>query len=102
MKLLTKEIEKQLPKLYETDGKKDKMVYAKFFSPIGSWTWYAIEYDAEEKMFYGVVDGDFFEFGYFSLDELETTKLPFGMKVERDKFFEPKLLSEIQFMKRTI
>tara|TARA_E500000318_G_C3562800_1_gene214256 strand:+ start:643 stop:942 length:300 start_codon:yes stop_codon:yes gene_type:complete len=99
MKLLTQEIENKIPKLYETDGQEDKIVYAKFFNPIGSWTWYAIEYDSEEKLFYGAVDGDFFEFGYFSLEELETIELPFGMKIERDIHFKPKPLSEIQLKK---
>ena len=91
MKLLTKELENKLPKLYETEGQKDKVVQAKFFSPFSSWTWYAIEYDQEKELFFGVVDGDFFEFGYFSLRELENNE------IERDIYFEPKLLSEIQF-----
>ena len=91
MKLLTKELENKLPKLYETEGQKDKVVQAKFFSPFSSWTWYAIEYDQEKELFFGVVDGDFFEFGYFSLSELENNE------IERDIYFEPKLLSEIQF-----
>jgi hypothetical protein len=99
MKLLTQEIENKIPKLYETDGQEDKMVYAKFFNPIGSWTWYAIEYDSEEKLFFGAVDGDFFELGYFSLEELESIELPFGMKIERDIHFKPKPLSEIQLKK---
>ena len=91
MKLLTKELENKLPKLYETEGQKDKVVQAKFFSPFSSWTWYAIEYDQEKELFFGVVDGDFIEFGYFSLRELENNE------IERDIYFEPKLLSEIQF-----
>ena len=91
MKLLTKELENKLPKLYETEGQKDKVVQAKFFSPFSSWTWYAIEYDQEKELFFGAVDGDFFEFGYFSLSELENNE------IERDIYFEPKLLSEIQF-----
>jgi hypothetical protein len=91
MKLLTKELENKLPKLYETEEQKDKVVQAKFFSPFSSWTWYAIEYDQEKELFFGAVDGDFFELGYFSLRELENNE------IERDIYFEPKLLSEIQF-----
>jgi len=100
LKLLTKEIENKLPNLYETEGQEEKIVQVKFFDPTGSWSWYAIEYSKEEKLFFGAVDGDFgLELGYFSLDELESVKLPFGLGIERDKFFEPKLLSEIQFKK---
>jgi hypothetical protein len=32
------------------------MVLAKFFHPFSSWTWYATEYDPEDKIFYGLVD----------------------------------------------
>ena len=40
MKLLTKELLKQFPKLNETDGTplEEKKVIAKFFTPDGSWT----------------------------------------------------------------
>ena len=52
MKLLTKELEKKLPSLYEQDGKGDEAIaYAKFFDPCGSWTWYATEYDPKTREF---------------------------------------------------
>ena len=98
MKLLTKAIEKKLPALYAQDGKgTDAMVFAKFFNPCGSATWYATEYDPEEGIFFGHVDlfGDGGELGYFSLEELKSITLPFGMKIERDKYFTPKPLKEI-------
>ena len=44
MKLLTKEIRKNLPKLYAQDGKGDEaIVHVKFFTPWSNWTWYATE-----------------------------------------------------------
>tara|TARA_Y100000004_G_scaffold117445_1_gene131991 strand:+ start:451 stop:744 length:294 start_codon:yes stop_codon:yes gene_type:complete len=96
MKLLTKELENKIPSLYETDGKDKKTIYAKFFNPVGSGTWYVLEYDKEGQIFFGAVDlGYGIELGYFSLEELESVKLPFNMKIERDKFWEPKDLSEI-------
>ena len=53
MKLLTKELEKKLPSLYEQDGKGDEAIaYAKFFDPCGSWTWYATEYDPKTREFF--------------------------------------------------
>jgi hypothetical protein len=41
MKLLTKEIRQQLPRLYATENEEDPIVHVKFFSPWLNWTWYA-------------------------------------------------------------
>lgn len=86
-KLLTKAIEKTLPDLYETDGvpSGDKTVYVKFFSPYSGWTWYGVEYDQEEQVFFGLVEWFDREWGYFSLVELENL----GAAVERDLYFKP-------------
>ena len=43
MKLMTKELEKKLPSLGETDGEKNPIIQVKYFDPAGSWTWYGIE-----------------------------------------------------------
>ena len=88
MKLLTKEIEKKLPKLNSQDGNPDARVYVKFFSPLHRWTWFATEYDPDHRLFYGYVwsgiDPSFDEACYFSLDELQAVRLPFGLGIERD------------------
>ena len=88
MKLLTKEIEQKLPQLLSQDGNPDARVYVKFFSPLHRWTWYATEYDPEQRLFFGYVesgiDSSFDELAYFSLDELQEVKLPFGLGIERD------------------
>ena len=90
MQLLTKEIIKKLPALRETEGQgKEAVAQVKFFTPDSNWTWYGVEYDAEQRMFFGLVDGFEKEIGYFGLDELEEIKGPFGLKVERDRFFDP-------------
>ena len=95
MKLLTKELEKKLPALREQDGKGDEaIVYAKFFDPTGHWTWYATEYDPTERLFFGLVDGFEKEWGYFSLDELESIQLPFGLTIERDLYFAPQTMTQ--------
>ena len=97
MKLMTKEIEKKLPKLYETENipVEDKVAVVKYFNPCGAGTWYGIEYDPEEKLFFGYAEITDGEFGYFSLKELENINLPFGMHIERDLYFEPTKLSKI-------
>ncbi len=91
MKLLTKEILKQLPAIYSTEKVPvaEKMLIVKFFTPTSSWTWYATEYDPIDRRFFGLVVGLVREWGYFSLDELESVKGPLGVKVERDRWFKP-------------
>ena len=90
MQLLTKEIIKKLPALRETEGQgKEAVAQVKFFTPDSNWTWYGVEYDAEQRMFFGLVDGFEKDIGYFGLDELEEIKGPFGLKVERDHSFAP-------------
>lgn len=94
MKLITKELEKELKKfpLYSQDGKKGQaQVICKFFNPMGAGTWFVTEgnqIDEEDWEFFGfahITDG---EFGYFTLKELESIKLPFGMTIERDVNFK--------------
>ena len=76
MQLLTKEIIKKLPALRETEGQgKEAVAHVKFFTPDSNWTWYGVEYDAEQRMFFGLVDGFEKEIGYFGLDELEEIKM---------------------------
>jgi len=96
MKLMTKELEKKLPALYDTDQDVigTPTVYAKYFHPMSHWTWYATEYDPDTEIFYGYVKGDFPELGYFSLEELENTKV-FGLGIERDLYWIEKPLSEV-------
>ncbi len=96
MKLLTKEIEKNLPLLDETSKTEDPIAQVKFFTPDSNWTWYATEYDPNERLFYGLVEGFVTELGYFSLDELESVKGPLGLKIERDIHFSPTPLSKIR------
>lgn len=97
MKLLTKEIEKKLPPIGTTSElSADEMVaVVKFFTPDSNWTWYGIEYDPENRIMFGLVEGFATEFGDFSLAELESVKGPLGLKIERDKFFQPTKVSEL-------
>ena len=94
MKLMTQEIAKQIPALYSQEENTDPMVYVKFFTPWSIWTWYVTEFDGEDT-FFGYVKGYEEEFGYFSLSELESVTGPFGLKIERELYFRPKLLSQI-------
>lgn len=95
MKLLTKEVLEKLPALYSQENVEDPMIICKFFYPDFSWTWYAIEFDGKDT-FYGLVDGDEEELGYFSLSELMTNKGKLGLPIERDLYFKPCRLSEVK------
>lgn len=96
MKLLTKELLKKLPLRYSQESNPDPLCVGKLFAPWGNWTWYLIEYDPEERVFLAFVSGFEGELGYVSLDELEAIKGPFGLKIERDMWYEPLKLSEVK------
>jgi hypothetical protein len=100
MKLLTKELREKFAKT----GSQEKLglkavVIAKFFNPMGAATWYATEFDGEDT-FFGFADlfGDptCAELGYFSLSEMESVRLPMGLKIERDLYWTPKTLEEVK------
>jgi len=94
MKLLTKEIRERLPAMGATAEEKDPTIQVKFFTPDSNWTWYAYEFDSED-IFFGYVKGIFNELGTFSLKELEETRGPMGLHIERDRYFKPCPLSEV-------
>src|SRR4051794_9458348 len=119
MKLLTKELQKRIPPLYSREQVNDPVVVAKFFAPGTKWTWYVIEgatagvescdfgacthrplseYDpsTDDAVFFGYVQGEEGELGYFRLSELERVRGMFGLPVERDRYFQPQPLSSIQ------
>jgi hypothetical protein len=93
--LITKELRKKLPPLYSQEKVKDPIVHAKYFTPDSSWTWYVLEFDGKDT-FFGYVDGLEPELGYFGLLELESVRGPLGLRRERDLYWEPKPLSEVQ------
>jgi hypothetical protein len=86
--LLPPEILARLLKLGATEGQKDPVAQVKFFYPDFGWTWYAIEFDGTD-IFFGLVDGDEKELGYFSLSELLENRGKLGLEIERDLHFEP-------------
>ena len=99
MKLLTKELEKRFKKVGCQEGAKDPIVIAKFFNPTGAGTWWATEYNPEEKIFFGYASifGDHNdEWGYFSLGELEDYKGFGGLGIERDLYCGEKKISEFK------
>jgi Protein of unknown function (DUF2958) len=98
MELLTDELRAQLPPLYAQEHESDAMVCAKFFTPWTNWMWYATEGSQQEDdyIFFGFVFGNVGEWGYFSLNELQSVRGPAGLTIERDVHFSPARWSEVE------
>jgi len=99
MKLLTKQLKKRFDQVGSQERKRDPLVIAKFFDPVGTGTWYATEYYQDGQVFFGYVSifGDWNdEWGFFSLSELEGIRGPLGMGIERDLYFSEKPISEVE------
>jgi hypothetical protein len=103
MELLTEELRKILPPLYSQEHNRDPTVHIKFFTPDSNWTWFVTEGSEEDGdfLFFGLAEGLDQEWGYFSLSELEAARGPMGLDVERDLYFKPCPLSQVQTFKRT-
>lgn len=94
MKLMTKAIEKLLPRTGATDGKKpsETRVPLKLFDPCGRLTFFCTEWDGEDIMFGYMISplgSDCDEFGYSSLKELSEVRNRLGLGIERDIHWDP-------------
>ena len=94
--LISKEILKNIPKLYETEDENDPICHIKLFTPDSNFTWYIIEVSIDENLCYGYVVGLENELGYFSLNELQEVRGSLGLPVEIDSSFKPTKLSIIK------
>lgn len=95
MILIPSSLVKRIPKLYETEHHADPKVWVKLFFPDFHWTWYIIEFDGDDLCF-GIVAGAVAELGYFRLSELKAARGKLGCRIERDRWFAPQSLSQIQ------
>lgn len=86
MILLTDELRAQLL----ANGRQrdvDHVPVVKFFNPFGAGVWLATELDEDGDIMFGLADIAYPELGSFSLEELSSLRLPFGMGIERDILF---------------
>ena len=100
MKLLTKELRDRLlangreqAKVKGTKAEKDFWPVVKLFYPAGAATWLLTEIDPEDQdVAWGLADlgMGFPEFGTVRISEIQDFRGPFGIHIERDKFFEAK------------
>jgi hypothetical protein len=100
MKLLTAAIIKKLEKnpLYSTENQNVVPVLVKFFAPWSGYTLYVVEakwLHHGDWQFFGLVTGlDVDELGYTLLSELESIRGRFGLKIERDMYFDGMVLDK--------
>lgn len=71
----------------------DPVPVVKFFNPVGAATWLVTELDEDGDTLFGLADLGFGcpELGSFSLMEIESVRLPYGLRIERDIGFEGSL-----------
>lgn len=96
MKLLTKELEKRFVEIGDQQNDKDPVVIAKFLTRQGDRV--GMQQNTIQKI-NAFLDmphfGDYNdEWGYFSLDELESVRGMFGLGIERDLYCGEKPISE--------
>jgi hypothetical protein len=68
----------------------DHVPVVKFFNPLGAATWLATELDEDGDTLFGLADLGFGcpELGSFSLTEMASVRLPLGLGIERDLWFD--------------
>lgn len=68
----------------------DPVPVLKLFNPCGAATWLVSEIAEDNDTMFGIADLGFGspEIGYFSLREIMAVRLPFGLRMERDKSFK--------------
>ena len=89
MKLITKELINRFNEIGEQSSNENPLIIAKFFNPTGSATWYVTEYYPETNICFGYVTGmTANEWGYFSINELQSVKVRFNLSIEREIYFK--------------
>ena len=58
-----------------------------------------VEYDKEQKIFFGYVDSLYPEWGYFCRAEIENATGPLGLNIERDLHFKEQPFGNIKELK---
>lgn len=92
MNLMPEYIKEALEKspLYSKENQLEKAeVVVKYFNPCGVGTWLITEGEKQEDgdwLLFGYMHIFEWEWGYVQLSELQTLKLPFGLKIERDLY----------------
>jgi len=107
MKLLTKDIEKKLIKRSTQPHNRtnDDRAIVKFFNPTGIGTWIIFEGEKQENgdwLLFGMCDLGHPEWGYVSLNDLQSIKLKFGLGIERDMYSKMQTRQELDHHYSTV
>ncbi|WP_094462436.1 DUF2958 domain-containing protein [Pannonibacter phragmitetus] len=86
MILMTEDLREQLLTNGRDHGA-DHVPVVKLFNPLGAGVWLATELDEGGDLLYGLADLGEPEIGAFSLAEMTSLRLPWGMGIERDILF---------------
>lgn len=98
MQLMTQDLRRKLPPLYDTEHLPEAVAHVKYFTPWANWAWYAVQFDGED-IFLGYIHGPSIrEWSCFSLSQLEGLRGPCGQRVERDMCFQPCQIAGFQPM----
>ena len=91
------EVLAQMPALYSTEKEEEEehLFRMRFYHPLAQWSWYAVEYDPEDKVFFGWMDGEFQEWGYFHLLEMAFLDVR-GVRMMWDVDFMPVRFGELK------
>ena len=93
---LTAEIKRRgIPPLYAQENTADPTIYLEMSLLQFPWRWYVSECEIEDGgdvLFFGFINGDFNEWGYFRLSELEDTQSPLLVSYD----FKPMPFSELK------
>ncbi len=84
-----------IPPLYTQENVADPTIYLEMSLLQFHWRWYASECeigDDGDVLFFGFVNGDFGEWGYFRLSELEDRRCPLLVSYD----FKPMPFSELK------
>lgn len=92
MMLMTKELAEKFNnyRIGSQEGlMEDAEVVVKYFNPCGAGTWLITEGEQQENgdwLLFGYCHIFEWEWGYVMLSELESVRLPFGLKIEREMY----------------
>jgi len=90
--------EELIKEWHRPEDEKTGVALVKYFTPDGSASWYLSEYMPDDDVFYGWCDmgTGFPELGYVSRKELRGLTGKNGLPIERDYYYQPKTLTDVQ------
>jgi hypothetical protein len=102
MNLIPENLRAKIPRLGDTAGEQDPMVWAKLVAANLGWSWYIVEMQplATDAICYGYAVGWDETLEYFRLSELEQIAAVEGVTLAYDPTFEPCRLSVVRARER--